>query len=551
MTVTDPLVSFQKVCLLVTLTYFASRTDAFARLMLQNARRKDRLLSYLFFTTVALAEVVIAPHNSLMDARIVAATAAGLLGGMTLGTSVGITTGFMSMVHSPWAPLDCVPAVVAGVLGGAFYRYRPAFAAKVLAGFLAGTLGHGLWLVTRLQTDYLVGSWDVLAVQYVLPMFASGVGVSVFLAIIGDIRAQRERIERSELAKAIAMANRVLPGPGTGLDTVAAKHLAEMVRRFTGAPAVAIAVEGKLLAHVGEASDYHSKSGIIPDVAIQAMRDGERHYTEKRATWCNHAGCPFGSAVAAPLQYREKIVGSVVLYETRNARFRPEVVDLGAEVAQFLVNYRLQTVEIAEQARAVSKAELKALQAQVHPHFLFNALNTLAGLCEMNPRAAAELTVRLGEFFRGSFRSERELLSTVREELAVARSYLDIEKARFGERLEVVEDTDPAADECSLPSFSLQPLVENAIVHGVSRKTGKGIVTISTRVDDGHLWCSVTDNGRGFDVKSIDWRNNGTHALGMLSGRLKRIYGDDYELAVQSTKGHGTRICIEIPVSKQ
>jgi len=546
----DLLISLEKICVLVTITYFASRTDAFARLLLQNTRPRDRVFSYLFFSCLSLAEVVLAPHNPLMDARIVSATAAGLLGGVVLGTGVGLTTGLISLLHSPWTALDCAPTVVAGALGGLFYRYRPAFAPKVLAGFLVGMLGHGLWLTIRLQKDYLVGSWDSVMVQYVLPMLLSGAGVSVFLVIIGDMRAQRERIERSELAKAISLANRVLPNFSAGLDETAAEHIATMVCHLTGVPAVAVAVEGQLLAHVGQAAEYHRKSGIVPDVAVQAMADGERHVTKKRATWCDHPGCPFGCAVAAPLCYRGSVIGSVVLFETRYVKFRPEVVDLGAEVAQFLVNYQLQTAEIARQAQAVSKAELKALQAQVHPHFLFNALNTLAGMCEINPTQAAKLTVKLGEFFRSSFRSERELVSTVKEELATVRSYLDIEIARFGERLQVVEETDPEADDCSIPSFSLQPLVENAIAHGVSTKTGQGTVEITTRLKNGYLYCCVTDNGRGFDAASESWRHNGSHALSMLVGRLERLYGQDYRLIVRSRKDRGTLACIRIPESK-
>lgn len=545
----DLLVSLQKICVLVTITYFASRTDAFARLLLQNAKPKDRLLSYLFFSALSLAEVLLAPHNPLMDARILSATSAGLLGGLGLGAGVGITTGLISIAHAPWTALESSPALAAGILGGLFYRYRPAFAPKVLAGFLLGVLGHGLWLAIRLQSDYLIGSWDALVVQYVLPMLLSGAGVSVFLAIVGDMRAQRRRIERSELAKAIALANRVLPNLSTGLDEAAAGHIAGMVRSLTGVPAVAIAISSKLLAHVGEAAEYHQKSGIVPDVAVKAMADGERHTTEKRSTWCDHPGCPFGCAVAAPLVHRGQRIGSVVLFEMRYVKFRPEVVDLGAEVAQFLVNYQLQAAEIASQAQAVSKAELKALQAQVHPHFLFNALNTLAGMCEISPSQAADLTVKIGEFFRSSFRSDRELVSRVSDEMDIVGSYLDIERARFGERLQVVMERDPAADKCSVPSFSLQPLVENAIVHGVSRKTGSGIVRIATRVRNGQLYCFVADNGRGFDVVGESWKRNGSHALSMLAGRLERIYGRDYRLFVRSKKDKGTLVCIRIPAS--
>lgn len=534
----------------MTITYVASRTDAFARLLLRNARPGDRLLNYLFFGLLATAEVLLAPHNPLLDARIVSATAAGLLGGPVFGAVLGVTTGAISLAHSPWSIVDCAPAVIAGLLGGAAYSHRPAFGSRVLAGFLVGMLGHGLWLTMRLSHDYVVGSWDSVVVQYLFPMLLSGSGVALFLVIVGDMRAQRERIERSELAKAISLANRVLPSLSAGLDESAAEHTATLVRRLTGVPAVAVTVDGKLLAHVGEAAEYHRNSAIVPEVAIQAMADGERHVTEKRSTWCDHPGCPFGCAVAAPLSYRGKRIGSIVLFETRYVKFRPEVVDLGAEVAQFLVNYQLQTAEIAKQAQAVSRAELKALQAQVHPHFLFNALNTLAGLCEINPSRAADLTVRLGEFFRSSFRSERELVSSVGEEMSVVRSYLEIERARFGDRLAVVEEIEPQTEGCEIPSFSIQPLAENAVVHGVSKRPDGGTITIRVRIKGSHIYCCVTDNGAGFDVGATDWRSSSSHALSILAGRLERIYGQDHRLLVRSRIGRGTMVCIRIPVSR-
>ncbi len=525
--------------MLVTITYFASRTDAFARLLMRISKRRDKVLSFFFFSSLSLAEVLLAPHNPLIDTRIVSATAAGLLGGAWLGLAVGAVTSVIGALHMPWTVLDSLPPIIAGVFGGWIYQFKSAFAPKVLAGFLVGMLAHGLWLGIRFQRDYFVGSWDTLAVQYVVPMFLSGAGVALFLVIIGDMRAQRERIERSELARAIGLANRVLPSMSTGLDEAAAGHIAEMVRRLTGLPAVAVAVGGKLLAHVGEAAEYHLKAGIVPEVALLAMADGERHVTEKRATWCDHPGCPFGSAVAAPIRYRKDVIGAVLLFQTRDVKFRPELVDLGAEVAQFLANYQMQVTEIGAQARAVSRAELKALQAQVHPHFLFNALNTVAGLCEIDPPKASELTVKLGQFFRSSFRSAGEMTSTVQDELVTVKSYLDIEKARFGDRLEVIEDIDLDAYDYMVPSFAVQPLVENAIVHGLSKKPGLGRLQIIVRAKSDCLLCCVADNGRGFDVSTLDWVNNGSHALPILRGRLERIYGDGFRMRIMSRINEG------------
>ena len=540
--------SVQKICALVTITYFASRTELFARVFRFAARPGDRLFAFLFFSALAVAEALFSSHDPLLDAGIVSAAAAGLVSGLWPGIGVGaVSAAAASLLRSSWSPGDALPAVIVGALGGWVCQFSPAFAQRVLAGFLAGTLGHGIWLAVRLQQDYLIGSWDAAAVQYVLPMFLSGVGVALFLFIVGDMRAQRERIERSELARALGEANRFPPVASGGCDEASAAHTAALVQRLTRVAAVAVATPEKMLAHVGEAAEHHLRAGVVPEIALQAMADGERHATDRREGWCERPGCPFGSAVAIPIAHQGRPGCSVILYETRQTRFRPEVVDLAAEVAQFLVNYQMRVLEAETQAQAASRAELKALQAQVHPHFLFNALNTLAGLCEIAPGEAARLTVKLGEFFRSSLRSERALMSSVSEELDTVRVYLEIEKARFGDRLEVIEETCREADDCSIPSFSIQPLVENAIVHGVSRKAGPGRVRIATRIRNGHLLCFVADNGNGFPEGGGDWADREGHALPMLKGRLDRIYGGDYRLRIRTKANEGTVVCLQVP----
>lgn len=540
--------SVQKICALVTITYFASRTELFARVFRFAARPGDRLFAFLFFSALAAAEALFSAHDSLLDAGIVSAAAAGLVGGVWPGVGVGaVSAAAAKMLQSSWSLVDALPPVLVGAIGGWVCQFSPVFAQRILAGFLAGMLGHGIWLAVRLQQDYLIGSWDAAAVHYVLPMIVSGVGVALFLFIVGDMRAQRERIERSELARALGEANRFPSTASRGCDEASAAHTATMVQRLTRVPAVAVVMADKLLAHVGEAAEYHRGAGEVPEIARQAIADGERHATDRR----ERPGCPFGSAVAIPIACEGRPVCSVVLYETRQARFRPEVVDLAAEMAQFLVNYQMRVLQAETQAQAASRAELKALQAQVHPHFLFNALNTLAGLCEIAPSEAARLTVKLGEFFRSSLRSERALMSSVSEELDMVRVYLDIEKARFGDRLKVIEDICREADNCLIPSFSIQPLVENAIVHGVSRKAGPGRVRIATRIRNGHLLCFVADNGNGFADGSGDWAEREGHALPMLKGRLDRIYGGDYRLRIRTKANEGTVVCLQVPRNQE
>jgi len=544
--------SLEKICVLVAITYFATRTETFVRLLTQVPKAKDKLFAFGFFGLLCLAEVILSTVGSPLDARIISATAAGLMAGPLVGIGIGILTGAISaLVSGPASAINGVPATIGGALGGWVFAYGSAYRPKIAAGFLAGALSHGAWLGMRFRKDFLVESWDVLAMEHVLPMFLTGAGVALFLIIIGDIRAQRERIERSELARAIGLANRTQPKLGVGLDESVARHIADTVRLLAGLPAAQITSTDRVLAHVGEGSDHHGTGDSLPEIAELSMRSGERQATDKRGRFCSRDTCSLACVAAAPLSYDGQIIGSTLLFETRGARIKPEAAELGAEIAQFLTNYQMQMAEIEAQAQAISRAELKALQAQVHPHFLFNALNTLAGLCEFDPRKAAELTVKLGEFFRSSFESEGDFLSSLQEELAVTRSYLDIERARFGDRLEVMEEVEPEALRCRLPSFTLQPLVENAVLHGLSAKAGRGRLRITVRLKGDRLVCWVCDDGRGFDASALKWRENTGHALAMLANRLDSIYSGTFGLRVRSRPDRGTTVCLWVPTTEE
>jgi LytS/YehU family sensor histidine kinase len=301
---------------------------------------------------------------------------------------------------------------------------------------------------------------------------------------------------------------------------------------------------------VGEGSDHHGVGRSLPEIACAAMVFDEVSVTEKKGSFCESAECHLSYAAAGPIRYDGAVVGSVVMFQVRGYRIMPEVVELGCEVAQFLSTRQMQMEEIARQAQAVSKAELKALQAQVHPHFLFNALNTVAALCEVDPARATALTIKLGEFFRSSFRSDRGILSNLQEELASVKTYLDIELARFGDRMEVEQQIDLAAMNCALPSFTLQPIVENAILHGISKRSGRRKLRMVARVKNGRLIAWVIDDGRGFDASAVNWRENHGHALAMLRSRLDRIYGANCGFRIRSRPGEGTLVCIWVPVTQ-
>src|SRR6266404_9766434 len=205
-----------------------------------------------------------------------------------------------------------------------------------------------------------------------------------------------------------------------------------------------------------------------------------------------------------------------------------------------------------EQARAAVSAEVRALQARMSPHFLFNALNTLAALATVAPREIPRAAGRLRRFLRASFDQHEQVLVPLEEELAVVRAYLDIESLRLGNRLKVEEIIDPGALELLTPPFSLQPLVENAVQHGLHSSPRAGRLQLGVRPTGPWLELSVHDDGQGMPSTEVEQlffaERSRVHALSLLRRRLQTLFGRSYRLEVCNEVGQGTTVTVCIPL---
>src|ERR1700736_3760186 len=205
-----------------------------------------------------------------------------------------------------------------------------------------------------------------------------------------------------------------------------------------------------------------------------------------------------------------------------------------------------------EQTRAAVSAEVRALQARMSPHFLFNALNALAALATVAPREIPRAAGRLRHFLRASFDQHERVLVPLKEELAVVHAYLDIESLRLGTRLKVEEMIDPGALEVLTPPFSLQPLVENAVQHGLQSSAKAGRLRLAVHQEGQSLEMSVSDDGQGVppaDVEKIFFSGQSqVHALEVLRRRLHGLFGRSFRLEVSSFVGQGTTVTLNIPL---
>jgi LytS/YehU family sensor histidine kinase len=245
------------------------------------------------------------------------------------------------------------------------------------------------------------------------------------------------------------------------------------------------------------------------------------------------------------------VIGSLILFSegALNVSDRDRAI---AESLAALLSTELQVGEIDAHVKATASAELAALQAQIEPHFLFNALNTIAAFCRTRPDEARRLVLSFADYCRSSLRHPAGFVS-LSDEMGHVNAYLALEEARFGESLEVERRIAPSALSAQVPPFLVQPLVENAIKHG---KTDRPLrVTIRADVRFGTLRVSVRDNGRGITRESVErvlepGVGSGAAGLGLASvhGRVRALYGEAGRLRVVSTPLFGTSVSVLVPV---
>jgi LytS/YehU family sensor histidine kinase len=333
-----------------------------------------------------------------------------------------------------------------------------------------------------------------------------------------------------------------LPELRRGLTESAARTVAYQLFEKLGYGAVAVTDTHHVLAFVGAGADHHGR-GDTPIRPVYEVLAEQRPLLAPLGirTECSHPACPLGAAAVVPLLFSDGPAGAVVAYATAGSPLTEAAVDTLAALGDQL-SAQLQLSEL-------QTATTTALQAQMEPHFVFNALNTIASFIRTDPEHARKLVLAFADHLRGRFARPGEFV-TLEEELRHVRSYLELEQARFGSQLEVTIDTAPDALAVRLPPLLVQPLVENAVKHG--KTTDRPLhLLVRARVRRGKLRVTVRDDGRGIAREAIDrvleqGVGEGT-GLGLASVnlRLTAHYGDGVRLR---SFPFGTVVRLEVPV---
>jgi two-component system LytT family sensor kinase len=345
------------------------------------------------------------------------------------------------------------------------------------------------------------------------------------------------------MQRAVHAATAILPHLRRGLGEGSAGSAAPALRVLTGADAVALAAADVVLACAGAGAEHH-RPGDPLESLVPVRRENRVHVEPRLA--CAAPGCPLRSAIIAPLTVRDRRVGFLVALYERPGRVRLEESRVVAEAAA-LVSAMVELSELEAQGERLARAELRALRAQISPHFIYNALAAVAAFIHSRPEEARELLIEFSEFIRYAFARQRPYV-TLADELQYVEKYLRLEQARFGERLHVRVQVDPEVLQAVVPVLSLQPLVENAVRHGVESRRGGGLVAIEGRDLGADVELRVSDDGAGIDpgraAEALAGRGPGI-GLGNVHGRLQSTFGEGYGLALEN--GDGTTVVMTLP----
>jgi two-component system LytT family sensor kinase len=545
----------QQMSVFLVIAYLFSTSPAFRPLTGETLRVKHKILLYFIFSAFSILGTYfgLPVQDAIANTRAIGAVLAGLIGGPLLGTTVGLTGGLHRYALGGFTAFSCgVSTTAEGLLGGLVHlwllrRGQPEKVFSPKIAFAATFAAEALQMVIiLLLARPLVDAVALVQVIAAPMMLANAAGAALFVSIMRDQKSMYDKFGVIFSGRALKIAERTLGildkefNPAT-----AAGEVARIIHQETGVGAVAITDRDKVLAYVGLGADHHQAgTAIASELTRRAIEENRvifadgmhEHYTCTRS-----ADCPLGSALVVPLRLDNEVIGTIKLYEPKRKLFLNLNRTLGEGIARLLSEQLLRS-RYEEQKRLLMTSELKLVQAQVNPHFLFNALNTIVAVLRQDAGQARELLLHLSNFFRKNLKRSGDL-ATLEEELDHVNAYLGIEKVRFADRLRVETAVDPALLPLKMPTFTLQPIVENAIKHGISGMLEPGIVRISGRIEGETAVIEVEDNAGAF----CEELKGGGLGMNIVDRRIRNLYGDRYGLAVTCSAGQWTGVALTVP----
>jgi len=545
----------QQMCVYLVLAYMLSKTPVFLPLLSISNRREHKLTGYVIFSLFCIMGTYfgLQINDAIANTRAIGAVMGGLFGGPVVGFAVGFTGGIHRYTLGGFTDLACAISTTAeGLIGGLLHSYlvkrnkteqlfNPAvvFSVTLFAEIVQ-------MLVILIVAKPFEEAYQLVAAIAAPMIIANSVGAMLFMSILQDRKTIFEKYSATFSRRALTIAERSVGILSDGFNSRNAEKIARIIYEETNVGAVSITDKEKILAFVGIGDDHHKpNTPISSHCTLQAIEQNDIIYldgTENPYQCSLSADCKLASALVIPLRAGDQVVGTIKLYEPKRKLFSTVNMSMAEGIAQLLSSQILYG-DYQEQRILLSQAEIKLLHAQINPHFLFNALNTISAVVRKDPTKARALIQHLSHFFRSNLKQNVDTVP-LSEELDHVNAYLTIEKARFSDRLEVDIAIDEHLLNSELPSFTLQPLVENAIKHGTSHMLEGGKIRIYSQCNPEGCEIIVEDNAGSYQQPDENHQGLG---MQIVSKRLTHYFGIDGALKTQVEKGHLTRMSFIIP----
>lgn len=551
------------ISLLVTLATLLVSTPFFQKILLHPGTlriREQVALGAVFGVFCVMSNLVgIQVEGALLNARVIGALAAGLLGGPISGilaAVIGVCHRYFIDPHGLTTFACCLSTMIQGVGGAVIWkiyyqknrRYSGAFLFTVTAVF------ETVHMILTLFLSGPVGQMvDIVRIIAVPMISLNAAGMVILFRVITSVYKMQDRNIAQKLFLTFRIADRALPY---------LRKIEKEPENFQKIVDILMEENGDCIgAAVLNLNQYYGKSSMFrritwneehPPVIVKSALEQDRVLSWEYAGYKDPFEPLFRRNVVlgAPLKINEKPIACLVMV-VRKRDFSSEADSSFVEGLATLCSTQMGLAQLEEQKKLLRKAELQALQSQINPHFLFNALNTISCFCREKPERARELLLALSTYFRNSLKNT-DYMVTLREEIQHVGAYLELEKARFEERLQVEYNIAKEAEGVLVPNLILQPLVENAVKHG-AMKQPQGIVRIEAEYKKDRVIVRVRDNGNGIPKEvseGLKSHQKVSEGIGLwnVNERLHSIYPESKGVQID-TGAWGSEVSMEIPVA--
>lgn len=509
-------------------------------------------------STIILTKL--SPTSSVANARVLAVSSAGITGGPWVGAAVGLVAGLHRVLQgSINSSFYIASSVLIGILSGLAYRgedrdfSRPALLTP-WQGFAVGIVMEVIQMVFILL--FSDAGWSLVRFIAGPMVIVNSLGTYAFLSVISTYIKQEQETRAVQTQAVLDLADKTLPYFRTGLNFESAQEVARIIKRYTNFDAISLTTRNEILAHVGAGSDHHVPTKkMVTHLSEKAIKTGEVQIAHsEEQIGCSNPDCPLQAAVVVPLRVNDKVVGTLKMYYVKSWELTPVEIQLASGLEK-IFSSQIALGQAENQAKLVREAEIKALQAQVNPHFFFNAINTIVAMIRKDSDKARELLIQLSLYFRSNLLGVRETQITLKQELDQVNAYLTLELSRFPDRYEIHQEIS-VNEQVLLPPFMLQILLENALKHAFNGRMKGNEVWLSVSQVGKRIKVLVEDNGTGIKPEVLaklgkevvpSESGSGT-ALQNLNQRLIEIYDERSQLNFTSSRA-GTTVTAYLPLT--